>query len=74
MFTAVANAPPKKKRGAKLGKKLAEVELEFCALRPESATEESFLAMCRLKSIPEEKARKHFGMFLKGLEVGKRAK
>lgn len=63
-----------RKRGKKMGKKLAEVEAEFCALAPAECTEATFLALARCKSINEEKARKHFAMFLKGLEVGKRGR
>lgn len=61
-------------RGKKVGKKLQEVEAEFCALEPAACTEATFMGMIRLKAINEDRARKHFALFLKGLEVGKRAR
>lgn len=73
MFETIA-PPTKTRRGKKMSKKLLEVEAEFCALSPAETTQATFLAMCRLKSINEERALKHFAMFLKGLEVGRRGK
>lgn len=73
-FIATADTAPKKKRGQKVGKKLEEVEKEFLALPHGEATEATFMAMCRLKSINEEKARKYAGLFLKGLEAGRRTR